>query len=234
MVVGTPQKDSWEAQMGSAFRRLNLRQILFTLAMLSLFQLGQYIPLPGISLETIANLVDSGGMDRISILALGIVPWVSAAIIVFAAGLIVPAISRSCFRNHHVNIYHPLVILLAILIAIPQAYGIHVGLQAASGIIDPQAGSFNSYAIIASLIGGVAISIFIANMIDTHGTGLGIWLLMGLPFLSGILDNFSMLIELSRQGVMPLLPFFLIDLGYLVFVILACCLLVLLLRPLSI
>src|SRR5690606_35458925 len=88
-------------------------KILFTLAMLLVYRFGSYIPLPGIDLSEIdhdvlsargsgqetgilglLNAFTGGGFSRASILALGIMPYISASIVIQLMGLALPYLQK--------------------------------------------------------------------------------------------------------------------------------------------
>ncbi len=83
-------------------------RILLTLGMLLIYRIGSYVVLPGVDSEALAaaaargsggiadflNLFTGGGFSRASIFALGIMPYISASIIMQLMGIAVPAISK--------------------------------------------------------------------------------------------------------------------------------------------
>src|SRR5579884_3340418 len=93
-----------------AFRVAEIRnKILFTAAMLGLYRLGTHIPAPGINPQAIAavqnklggngifgllNLFSGGGLGRIAIFALGIMPYITASIILQLLTVVVPSLEK--------------------------------------------------------------------------------------------------------------------------------------------
>ena len=92
---------------GRAFRTPELRnKILFTLAIMALFRLGSHIPTPGISFDLVAkcqaaaggsssllglaNLFSGGALLQLSIFALGIMPYITASIIIQLLTVVIP------------------------------------------------------------------------------------------------------------------------------------------------
>src|SRR5665809_25381 len=85
------------------------RKLLFTAAMLALYRLGAYIPAPGVDVETVQslennfagsnilgflNLFSGGSLSRLSLFALGIMPYITASIILQLLTVVVPALDR--------------------------------------------------------------------------------------------------------------------------------------------
>jgi preprotein translocase subunit SecY len=85
------------------------KKLLFTAAMLALYRLGSHIPAPGINSEAVAdiqknfagsnilgflNLFSGGGLQRIALFALGIIPYVTASIILQLLQVVVPSLEK--------------------------------------------------------------------------------------------------------------------------------------------
>src|SRR5580658_371846 len=93
-----------------AFRVADIRKkILFTAAILALYRLGTHIPAPGIneqgvkaiqtnfggnSILGLLNLFSGGGLSRIAIFALGIMPYITASIILQLLQVVVPSLEK--------------------------------------------------------------------------------------------------------------------------------------------
>src|SRR5437667_7088716 len=84
-------------------------KIAFTAAMLLLYRLGAYIPAPGVNLDTVKsiestfsgnnvlgflNLFSGGSLSRLSLFALGILPYITASIILQLMTVVVPSLAR--------------------------------------------------------------------------------------------------------------------------------------------
>jgi preprotein translocase subunit SecY len=94
----------------NAFRVADIRKkLLFTAAMLALYRLGAFIPVPGVNLEALdaieqnyagsnilgfLNLFTGGGLSRIAIFALGIMPYITASIILQLLTVVSPALEK--------------------------------------------------------------------------------------------------------------------------------------------
>ena len=92
--------------LGSLGKLTGLRQrIFFLIGALIVFRLGSFIPVPGVNPEAMTSLVEGGGgllnmvnmfsggsLSRFSVFALGVVPYISASIVVQMMGSVVPAL----------------------------------------------------------------------------------------------------------------------------------------------
>src|ERR687893_525100 len=91
----------------NAFRVADIRKkLMFTAAMLALYRLGAFIPVPGVNTEAIEaiqenyagsnilNLFTGGGLSRIAIFALGIMPYITASIILQLLTVVSPALEK--------------------------------------------------------------------------------------------------------------------------------------------
>src|SRR5918992_5272897 len=85
------------------------RKILFVLAILALYRLGAYIPAPGVDVDALdqidnqfagsnilgfLNVFSGGGLSRLSLFALGIMPYITASIILQLLTVVVPSLER--------------------------------------------------------------------------------------------------------------------------------------------
>ena len=96
------------ATIASAFSVPEIRRkILFTASILALYRLGAYIPVPGININAVKdventfggsnilgflNLFSGGGLQRLAIFALGIMPYITASIILQLLTVVVPSL----------------------------------------------------------------------------------------------------------------------------------------------
>src|SRR5918912_460795 len=94
----------------NAFKVAEIRKkLLFTAAMLALYRLGAYIPVPGVNTEAVKqiqdnyagsnilgflNLFSGGSLSRVAIFALGIMPYITASIILQLLTVVSPALEK--------------------------------------------------------------------------------------------------------------------------------------------
>ena len=93
--------------ISNAFRIPELRRkILFTLAMIALYRLGAYIPVPGVNLDTVKQLVtdnatlgllgmfSGGALEKFAVFSLGIMPYITSSIIMQLLQGVIPKIEQ--------------------------------------------------------------------------------------------------------------------------------------------
>ncbi|MEM6696539.1 MAG: preprotein translocase subunit SecY, partial [Pseudomonadota bacterium] len=173
----------------SAFgRATELRQrIFFTLGLLIVYRIGTYIPVPGIDgqalrdfmdqaaagLGGILNMFTGGAISRMGIFALGIMPYISASIIVQLLTAMVPALEQLKKEGEQgrkkINQYTR---YGTVLLATFQAYGLAVSLEAGGLASDP--GWYFRAATVITLVGGTMFLMWLGEQITARGVGNGI------------------------------------------------------------
>ncbi|MGR3197619.1 MAG: preprotein translocase subunit SecY, partial [Paracoccus sp. (in: a-proteobacteria)] len=156
---------SW-GQLGKA---TELRQrIWFTIGVLIMYRIGTYIPVPGIDGAALRNFMDQaqsgiggmlsmftgGALGRMGVFALGIMPYISASIIVQLLTSMVPSLEQLKKEGEQgrkvINQYTR---YGTVILATVQAYGIAVGLEGGANIVaDP--GWFFRISAVITLVGG--------------------------------------------------------------------------------
>ncbi|HEX2592155.1 MAG TPA: preprotein translocase subunit SecY [Rhizomicrobium sp.] len=201
-----------------------LRQrIFFTLGALIIARLGTYIPLPGVDpqafgkmmqnaggLLDIFNVLTGGAASRMAIFALGIMPYISASIIIQLMTTVFPdleALKKEGEAGRKtLNQYtrYGTVALAAV-----QAFGIAIGLQSQPGVvIDP--GPFFLFTAIITLTGGTILLMWIGEQITSRGVGNGISLIIFAGIVARFPQTIAQVFESARTGsIGPLLLIFL-------------------------
>lgn len=192
------------------------KRIWFTLGALIVYRLGTYVPLPGINLQALEqafnqqssgmlglfNMFAGGAIGRMAIFALGIMPYISASIIVQLLTSVVPQLETLKKEGEagrkKMNQYTR---YLTVVLGTVQAYGIAVGLQNGNGIVlDP--GPFFVISTVLTLLGGTMFLMWLGEQITSRGIGQGTSLII----FSGIVANLPValahMLELGRQGSM--------------------------------
>src|SRR5205085_2742232 len=153
------------------------KRIWFTLGALLVYRMGTYIPLPGINLEALTqafdqqsqgilgmfNMFSGGAVKRMAIFALGIMPYISASIIL-------QLMKEGEAGRKVINQYTR---YLTVVLAVFQSYGIAVGLEGSTGIVaDP--GWFFRFTAVVTLSGGTMFLMWLGEQITSRGIGNGI------------------------------------------------------------
>ncbi len=192
------------------------KRIWFTLGALLVYRLGTYIPLPGINPAAFAqafgqaqqgviglfNMFSGGAVERMAILALGIMPYISASIIIQLMTSVVPSLEQLKKEGEQgrkvINQYTR---YGTVVLAIFQSYGIAVGLEAATNVVsDP--GIFFRISTVISLVGGTMFLMWLGEQITSRGIGNGISLIIFAGIVAGLPSALVSTLELGRQGAL--------------------------------
>lgn len=179
---------SWSA-FGQA---KELRQrILFTLGLLVVYRIGTYIPVPGIDSDQLRSFMDEaaagiggilsmftgGALARMGIFALGIMPYISASIIVQLLGAMWEPLKQlkkeGDAGRKKLNQYTR---YGTVVLATFQAYGMASGLEAGGLVTDP--GLYFKIACVITLVGGTMFLMWLGEQITARGIGNGISLII--------------------------------------------------------
>jgi preprotein translocase subunit SecY len=177
------------------------RRIAVTLAALAAYRLGACIPLPGLNVP--ASLLEAGGsappVERISLMALGVIPLLSAVMLAEVAMMAWPKLRGwSRVPANGARLWSWLV-LGALLIAAFQANGIAVALeQVTSGLVADPGLAFRA-GVVGSLVASTAFVIWLASLITRHGIGYGMWILVAMPHVLKFTD--TVLADIRRGGL---------------------------------
>ncbi len=196
------------------------KRIWFTLGALIVYRLGTYIPLPGIdpvALESIFqqqqggilgmfDMFTGGALGRMTIFALNIMPYISAAIIMQLMSSVSPTLEALKKEGESgrkkINQYTR---MGTVLLATVQAYGISVGLegmQGASGsaVVDP--GWFFRITTVITLVGGTMFLMWLGEQITARGVGNGISLIIFGGIVANLPAALAQTLELGRSGAL--------------------------------
>ncbi|MBX4871205.1 MULTISPECIES: preprotein translocase subunit SecY [Rhizobium] len=192
------------------------KRLWFTLAALLVYRLGTHIPLPGLNPEAYAqafrgqaggilglfNMFSGGAVERMAIFALGIMPYISASIIVQLMTSVVPALENLKKEGEQgrkiINQYtrYGTVILGAL-----QAYGIAAGLESGQGlVVDP--GWFFRVSTVLTLLGGTMFLMWLGEQVTSRGIGNGISLIIFAGIAAGLPSALAGTLELGRTGAL--------------------------------
>ena len=196
------------------------RRIWFTLGALIVYRLGTYIPLPGIDPVILAeifrqqqggvlgifDMFAGGALGRMTIFALNIMPYISAAIIMQLMTAISPTLEQLKKEGESgrkkINQYTR---YGTVLLAAAQAYGLSVGLEGMQGsrgsaVIDP--GLFFRLTAVITLVGGTIFLMWLGEQITQRGVGNGISLIIFAGIVANIPLALASTLELGRTGAL--------------------------------
>ena len=175
--------------LGNAWKVADIRKkILYTLLMLLIYRVGIVIPAPGVNVAYIAeqvnnftalgflNMLSGGGLESMSIFALGISPYLNASIIMNLLTVAIPALERMAKEEENGRKkISAITRFVSIGLAIIQAVGILLGMGA-NAVQSTDA--FNYITIVLCLTAGTAFIMWLGECINKNGIGNGISLII--------------------------------------------------------
>src|ERR1700759_908485 len=192
------------------------KRIWFTVGALLVYRLGTYIPLPGIDpaaweqifntqsggILGMFNMFSGGGIHRMAIFALNIMPYISASIIVQLMTTVSPTLEQLKKEGEQgrkmIKQYtrYGTVILAAV-----QSYGIAIGLQSTGSVVaDP--GIFFILSTVITLTGGTMFLMWLGEQVTSRSIGNGISLIILSGIVAQLPTALAGTLELSRQGAL--------------------------------
>jgi preprotein translocase subunit SecY len=198
----------------NAFRIHDLRnKILFTLAIFVLYRFGTTIPVPGVDLQAIKeftdaattsgfvgllNLFSGGALTRMSVFALGIMPYITSSIILQLLAVVIPKLQAlqeegETGRKVITQWTRYLTVVLALLQATGFSFLFHSG-QLTGGIdLIPDYTPRNVIIIVVTMTAGTALLMWFGELITQRGIGNGMSLLIFVSIISQIPSQLAIL-----------------------------------------
>src|SRR6202051_3518555 len=207
--------------MGVFSKATELKQrIWFTLGALIVYRIGTYIPVPGVDASVMTEMMQQhgggilgmfdmfsgGALRRVTVFALGIMPYISASIIIQLMTAAVPSLEalkkEGEMGRKKLNQYTR---YLTAFIAMFQSYGISVGLESMHGSFGPavlDAGWFFRFSCIITLVGGTMFLMWLGEQITHRGIGNGQSLIIMSGIVAGLPGALASLLDLGRTGAL--------------------------------
>lgn len=221
----------------SALQIPELRQrVLFTLLVLAAYRLGAFIPTPGVDLDKIQeflrtaqggvfgiiNLFSGGNFERFSIFALGIMPYITAAIIMQILVTVVPALEKLSKEGEEGRrIINQYTRIGGIALGAFQGFFLATAFLGAEGgrFLLPgwSPGPFFWFVVVVTQVAGIALLLWMAERITEYGIGNGTSLIIFAGIVVEWLPQILRTIGLIRTGEVNLVAF----LFFLAFIVLA-------------
>jgi preprotein translocase subunit SecY len=199
---------------GALGKATELRQrIFFTIGMLMVYRLGTYIPVPGIDasalrefmsgasagLGGILSMFTGGALGRMGVFALGIMPYISASIIVQLMSSMFPALEQLKKEGEQgrkkINQYTR---YATVLLALFQAWGLAASLEAGDLAHDP--GLFFRLTVVVTLVGGTMFLMWVGEQITARGIGNGTSLIIFVGIVAEIPAALAQFLSQGRSG----------------------------------
>jgi len=205
--------------MGNALTQ----KILITFGFLFAYRVLAYIPIPGVDLEVIkhffdqnannalglANMFSGNAIRRMSIISLGIMPYITSAIVMELLAATFPALGQMKKERDGMQKYMQIIRYGTIFVTVIQAIGVSMGLQSMRGaggesavMIDP-----TTFVVLAvfSMLTGTMLLMWFGEQITQKGVGNGISLIIFAGIVSGIPSAISNTIAAVNSGTMSFL-----------------------------
>ncbi len=194
------------------------KRLVFLLGALVVFRIGAHIPVPGVDAVALAklyegaangifgmlNMFSGGSLERFSIFAIGIMPYISSSIIVQLASEIVPSLKAlkkegEAGRKIITKYTRYGTVLLAVL----QSFGVATFVYQ-QGVVVTSSLEFHISTVVC-LVTGTMFLMWLGEQITERGIGNGISLIITAGIVSGIPSGIVRLLTLTEQGSMSML-----------------------------
>ncbi|MDO4723410.1 MAG: preprotein translocase subunit SecY [Comamonadaceae bacterium] len=194
------------------------RRLVFLLLALVVYRIGTHVPVPGINparleemfsgsqgILDLFNMFSGGALERFSVLALGIMPYISASIIIQLMTYVVPALvslkkDGEAGRRKITQYTRYFTLVLALF----QSMGIAVMLESQPGLVFNPGLGFKVTTMV-SLTAGTLFMMWLGEQITERGVGNGISILIFAGIAAGLPSAISGTLELVRTGAMHII-----------------------------
>ena len=185
------------------------KKILITLGFLLVYRILAYVPVPGVNIDVVKefftshsgdalgmlNMFSGNAVSRLSIISLGIMPYITASIIMELLAATFPALGQMKKERDGMVKYMQIIRYATIVITIIQAIGVSVGLQSLTGPSGNSAilADHNTFIVLSavSMLAGTMLLMWIGEQITQSGIGNGISLIIfaGISKVTGHLEQ---------------------------------------------
>jgi preprotein translocase subunit SecY len=203
------------------------RKILFTCAILALYRLGAYIPSPGVDVNTVKdiednfggssilgflNLFSGGSLSRLSLFALGIMPYITASIILQLLTVVVPSLER---LQKEGEVGQQKITQYTRYLTVGLAFGQSLGYVFLFRSFQNQAGTSvvgeltftKTFLIVICLTAGCTLLMWMGELITQRGIGNGISLMIFASIVAGLPTGISQWWTNPDQVFVVMMPF---------------------------
>ena len=175
------------------------KKLLYTVILIVVFRLGCYITVPGVNTLVLSeamsssngitgfiDIISGGAFSRFSIFAMSIGPYITASIVVQLLSFVIPSLEKMIKeggeegkrrRNRYTK-------LLTIVLALVEAIGVYLSYKSSGIFINP--GFMTGLLIVASLIAGTSLLMWLGEQITSKGIGNGISIIIFIGIISGL------------------------------------------------
>ena len=175
------------------------KRLLYTLILIVLFRLGCYITVPAVDTISLNNamsssngivgfidIISGGAFSRFSIFAMSISPYITASIVVQLLAMIIPSLERMLKEGGEEGkrVMNKYTKIITIILALIEAIGIYLSYKSSGIFINP--GWLTGIIIVASLVAGTSLLMWLGEQITSKGIGNGISIIIFIGIISGL------------------------------------------------
>lgn len=185
-------------------------KVLFTAAMLAIYRFGCHIPVPGINLDALEKFFEEGGagvigfldlfsggaLARVALFALGIMPYITASIIMQLLAVVIPKLEQLAKEGEQgqkeITKYTR---WLTVVLSLVQALG-YIALFRSQNAL-PDLNWWRAALIVGSLVAGAVVVMWLGELITARGIGNGMSIIIFISIVSSIPSGAAKLMTLS-------------------------------------
>ncbi len=200
-----------------------INKILITLGFILIYRVLAYVPVPGVDLSVVkeffdtnsnnalglVNMFSGNAVERLSIISLGIMPYITASIIMELLAATFPALGKMKKERDGMQKYMQIIRYATIVITLIQAIGVSMGLNSLTGGAGQSAIMIDIDTFVAvatiSMVAGTMMLMWIGEQITQKGIGNGISLIIFAGIVSAIPSAIGGSVDLVNNGQMSFL-----------------------------
>ena len=192
-------------------------KLLFTLMCLAIYRLGAHIATPGVNVQVLADFMANqasgtlfgvydmfvgGGLSRATVLALGIMPYISASIMFQLGGAVFPTIDKLQKEEEGRKKITQWTRYLTVVLSLGQAYGFAIFAEGQGAVGNPGMG-FRALTVLTLTTGAIFI-MWLGEQITERGIGNGMSLMIFFSIMEGMWPGIFRTLDYLQTGVINL------------------------------
>ncbi|HET6477209.1 MAG TPA: preprotein translocase subunit SecY [Thermoleophilia bacterium] len=205
----------WQS-LANAWRIPDLRtKLLFTAGMVAIYRFGAYVPVPGIDITALKQFFDEGGagvvgfldlfsggaLSRVAVFALGIMPYITASIIMQLLTVVIPKLEELAKEGEQgqkqITKYTR---WLTVALSLVQSFGYIVLFRQYNAL--PDLNWWRAALIVSSLVAGAVIVMWLGELITARGIGNGMSIMIFISIVSSIPSGAAQLFTSSLVAIL--------------------------------
>jgi preprotein translocase subunit SecY len=199
-------------------------KLLFTLMCLAIYRAGAHIATPGVNVQVLADFMANqaqgtlfgvydlfvgGGLSRATVLALGIMPYISASIIFQLAGAVFPYIDKLQKEEDGRKKITQWTRYATVFLSLGQAYGFAIFTESLQGAVANPGWGFRMVTVLTLTTGAIFI-MWLGEQITERGVGNGMSLMIFFSIMEGMVPGFFQTIGFLQTGIITLPSLFML------------------------